>query len=548
MPVPSIIHASLGVRKLLSLLLLVFVTGGAFAKGPDPVAKIPLEPLGFPTLPNQFLLSGSSMYTVDFVDEKHLLVSFSTKRLLKRMSECPATDQDRIVDAILLEVPSGKVLARTSWRMHDRGQYLWNLGQGRFMLRVRDVLTTFAPVVNLAKGDAFRERPFINSERRIGGVLLSPDADLMILETLEPLPLSPDSLQPTSGISPEEQKVRLDTPVQVNFFRLLLLPGDEVGLRSGGAFRARVPGRIPANSAGYVSVLDQGQKRWAFDFRSYGGKVKELSPFDSTCRPTPILVSRGEFIAFGCHLSHTPQVVAGFNMRGEEMWEQNLPETYTAPTFAFAPRGGRFILSRVLTHSSVVQTGDLLMPELVAGQSIAVYQTDSGRQILRVDAAPVVRAGQNFALAPDGMTLAVVQGSTVELHSLPSLSANEREAVKLAEASAPQDDGAPMQLGETPSESTSPSAPSVAAAPSPAATSTNSPAASEAAPASSSSTASSPEEKQDKQTVENKPAADTPDEPPADARRKPPTLYNEPGETPGGSQQVKPASPKRLAK
>src|SRR4051794_25889567 len=171
MPVPSIIHASLGVRKLLSLLLLVFVTGGAFAKGPDPVAKIPLEPLGFPTLPNQFLLSGSSMYTVDFVDEKHLLVSFSTKRLLKRMSECPATDQDRIVDAILLEVPSGKVLARTSWRMHDRGQYLWNLGQGRFMLRVRDVLTTFAPVVNLAKGDAFRERPFINSERRIGGVL-----------------------------------------------------------------------------------------------------------------------------------------------------------------------------------------------------------------------------------------------------------------------------------------------------------------------------------------------------------------------------------------
>jgi len=543
MPVPSIIHASLGVRKLLSLLLLVFVTRCVLAKGPDPVAKIPLEPLGFPTLPNQFLLSGSSMYTVDFVDEKHLLVSFNTKRLLKRMAECPATDQDRIVDAILLEVPSGKVLARTSWRMHDRGQYLWNLGQGRFMLRTRDVLTTFAPMVNLAKGDAFRERPFINSERRIGGVLLSPDADLMILETLEPLPLSPDSLQPTSGISPEEQRIRLETPVQVNFFRLLLSPGDEVGLRSGGAFRARVPGRIPANSAGYVSILDQGQKRWAFDFRSYSGKVKELSPFDSTCRPTPILVSRGEFIAFGCHLSHTPQVVAGFNMRGEEMWEQNLAETYIAPTFAFAPKGGRFVLSRVLTHSSLAQTGDLLMPELVAGQSIIVYQTDSGRQILRVDAAPVVRAGQNFALAPDGMTLAVVQGNVIDLHNLPSLSAKEREAIKLVEASAPQDDGAPMQLGETPAADASTEPPASAAA---AQAASPPEAAAPTVPESPSSAVSTPQDSQDKQSAQDKPAADTTEQPAAESPRKPPTLYNEPGDKPGSSNQQtnKPAPPK----
>jgi hypothetical protein len=489
------------------------------------------------------------MYTVDFVDEKHLLVSFSTKRLLKRIAECPPTDQDRIVDAILLEVPSGKVLARTSWRMHDRGQYLWNLGQGRFMLRTRDVLTTFAPMVNLAQGNAFREKPFINSERRIGGVLLSPDADLMILETLEPLPLSPDSLQPTSGVSPEEQRIRLETPVQINFFRVSPSPGDDVGLRSGGAFRARVPGRIPANSAGYVSILDQGQQRWAFDFRSYSGKVKELSPFQSTCRPTPILVSRAEFISFGCHLSHTPQVVAGFNMRGEEMWEQNLSETYIAPTFAFAPKGGRFVLSRVLTHSSVVQTGDILMPELVAGQSIVVYQTDSGRQILKVDAAPVVRAGQNFALAPDGMTLALVQGSEIDLYNLPSLSAKEREAVKLAEASAPQDDGAPMQLGETPAESTSALQPSAAATPDPAATNASSSAAPEAAPPStpesSSSAASAPEEKQDKQSAQNKPSAD--DQAPAESPRKPPTLYNEPGDKPGSAneQTDKPAPPKQ---
>ena len=544
MPVPSIIDASLSLRKLLGLLLLVFVTKGVLAKGPEPSARIPLEPLGFPTLPNQFLLSGSSMFTVDFVDDKHLLVTFSTKKLLKRLSECPATDQDRIVDAVLLEVPSGKVLARTSWRTHDRGQYLWSLGHGHFMLRTRDTLTTFAPMANLAKGDAFRERPFITTERRIGGVLLSPDADLMILETLEPPPLPSDSVQPAAALSPEEQRVRLESPVQINFFRLLSQAGEEIVARPGGALRTRVPGRIPANSNGYVSIVDQGHQRWAFDFRTYGGKVKELSPFESTCRPTPILVSRSEFIAFGCHLSHTPQVVAGFNMSGEEMWEQNMTETYVAPTFDYAPRAGRFVMSRVLTHSSVVQGGDILMPELVSGQSIVVYQTDSGRQVLRIDATPVVRAGQNFSLSPDGLSLAVVRGDAIEIHSLPPLTPKEREAVQKAETSAPQDDGgAPVSFGEQgtagdavavrPAEATQ-AAPQTAPAADPPAADANAPvvtqpapaAASEATPPASAVSQQAPASSGD----EEKQAS------PAESPRKPPTLY-EPGEKPSEANQ-----------
>jgi len=30
-------------------------------------------------------------------------------------------------------------------------------------------------------------------------------------------------------------------------------------------------------------------------------------------------------------------------MSGEEMWEQNMTETYVAPTFDYAPRAGRFV-------------------------------------------------------------------------------------------------------------------------------------------------------------------------------------------------------------
>ncbi|HEY2039248.1 MAG TPA: hypothetical protein VGG95_06260 [Edaphobacter sp.] len=459
MSVPSIIPASLRFRKVSSSFLLavvlVFVTNFGWAKGPEPAQRIPLAPLGFQTPLTQFMLAGSSMLTVDFVDPKHLLFTFSSKRLLKRLPECPPADQDRVVEALLLELPSGRILATTSWRTHDHGQYLWNLGRGRFMLRVRDTLSTFAPMANLSKGDAFAQLPLLRTDRRIGGILLSPDADLVIIETV-------DSRRPDDSLGDETKAD--DKPVQINFFRMISLNGGEIEMRPGGALRSRVPGRIPANAAGYIAILDQGRQRWSFDFRSYGGKTKELAGFDSTCRPSPMLVSSSEFLAFGCHLSHTPQILGAFNLRGEEMWEQNMTESYVSPTFSYAPGSGRFALSRVLTRSSIVDS-DSVTPELFDGQVVVVYQTDSGRQLLRVDAAPIARAGQNYALSPDGMSVAVVRDEAIEIFSLPPLTQDEQKAVQLAEASAPPIDGDPSLLlssGESSTPAPGPSSGSTA--------------------------------------------------------------------------------------
>jgi hypothetical protein len=335
----------------------------------------------------------------------------------------------------------------------------------------------------------------------------------------------------------DKEKALAENPVQINFFKLTQLSGDEVQIVPGAAARSRTPGRIPANSAGYISILDQGQQHWAFDFNSYDGTKKELAPFDSNCRPSPMLVSRGEFIAFGCHVSHTPQVVAGFNMRGEEMWEQNMPETYIAPTFSYAPAAGRFAFSRVLTHTTLV-TDETISPELVSGQSIIVFQTESGRQILHVDATPVARAGQNFDLSPDGMSLAVIRADAIEIYSLPPLTGKEREAVKLAEAAAPKAESAPTSsalLVSSPGASTD-STDNIAApepkAPAAADSTPNSPAGSAQPPSTAGSTPASssngPAAASPASTTSGGDGADEEQRP-----RKPPTLYNEPGEHAG---------------
>jgi hypothetical protein len=169
-------------------------------------------------------------------------------------------------------------------------------------------------------------------------------------------------------------------------------------------------------------------------------------------------------------------------------------------------------------------------------QAVTVYQTDSGRQLLRVDAAPIARAGQNFALSPDGMRLAVIRDGSLEVYSLPPLTPDERKAVQMAEASAPQIDGDPAMLlsssgsGPAGSSSAAPQPPHAAdAVPSgsSAAQTPPAPPADSAKPAAA-ETATPPANTQS--TEEATPPANVGDAP--EQRRRPPTLYA-PGESHG---------------
>ena len=74
-----------------------------------------------------------------------------------------------------------------------------------------------------------------------------------------------------------------------------------------------------------------------FNFDAHAGKVSELAQFDSTCYPRITFVSHSEFVAFGCRGSADKQDIAGFNLKGDAMWQQNFFDVQSEPAFAFAP-------------------------------------------------------------------------------------------------------------------------------------------------------------------------------------------------------------------
>jgi hypothetical protein len=417
--------------------------------------QIPLNSMGFQTLQQDFLLSGSSMLTVHFVDRTHLMVTFGVRRLMKREAENANADQDRTVRANLVELPSGKVLAQTEWRLHDHSQYLWALGRGRFVLRIGDRVSMVAPLAAVG-AEAFHEYPLLTFDGHLVGIFTSPDDDLLTVETTK---FAMAAGETTAGFSFDA------APVEMNFFRLVETGTNGAGLAivSAGKIRTQTAITLPLTAAGRLEVVQDGKDRWLFNFDEHSGKVDELAGFETTCFPRPTLIGSGEFVAFGCRGADNNIDLAGFNMKGEEMWQQSFYDPYVAPTFAFAPSAGRFALGRTLVNTALADDVDL-SGTVVTGQEVRVYQNYNGRQLLKVEASPVERAGQNFALSPDGMQLAVVREEMVhhaatkdeaayaeneaelEIYTLPPLGADDLAAVKEAQAHAPLDTGARIDV------------------------------------------------------------------------------------------------------
>jgi hypothetical protein len=430
------------------------VTSTAMARDPEPLLRIPLEPLGYQTMVQEFLLAGSSMLTVDFADKDHLLITFGVRRLMKREQNDDPNDDDRTVGAVLVELPSGKALAGTEWRLHDHSRYLWNLGHGRFLLRVRDRLTVFAPLQAGKSGDPFQQTPLLNFGRHIVAVLVSSNDDLLTVESVK------DGVGGADDGPPQDP-----APIQINFYRLTHTGdlGNGLVAASAGVIRSRAALDLPMTAGGILDVIEGGKDRWLFNFDELTGKVDELAEWDTTCFPRATFAGHAEFVAFGCRGSADKVDFAGFNLKGEQMWQQNLLDSFVSPTFAFAPAAGRFALGRTIVGNTF--DPDFPLPaSAVNAQEVRVYQSYNGEQLLRLECSPVERAGQNFALSEDGLRLAVVRETMVrhpatkdyeaytaketaaEVYGLPPLTDKDQAAVKAAEALAPADSGVRIDL------------------------------------------------------------------------------------------------------
>jgi hypothetical protein len=413
---------------------------------------------------------------------------------MRRLTDCPPDDQDRVVDAVLVELPSGRELARTEWRFHDISQYLWPLGHGFFLLRQRNTLTTFAPLAQLRSGDAFRLHPFLHFDKNVGldAIYVSADRDLLTIQTAKRLPkpapqrasapagtppsatVLPTSLgpsqptrplallrrDPTQAVSSTDdsgRQVNPDNPIHNSFIRLLppTTPNGSLIARRAGFLDTRNHVVIPLTAEGFLRTRDSSSAGVTLDFATFTGTITDLGGFDTSCPPSPTFLTHSEFIAFGCHGSDDHLVLAGFNVHGDLLWQMLFSDPQAYPSFVAANAAGRFAFSRTLTSGTIVDPQSPF-PDQLSSQEVRVLQTYNGKQLLRVATSPIQRSGQNFALSPDGLSLAVIHDPVdprlkevqhkpaIEIYKLPPLTDKEQHEVNAENALAPPSNEAPI--------------------------------------------------------------------------------------------------------
>src|SRR5271170_5502060 len=142
---------------------------------PTPAVRIATGPLEYHPLSSFYLMSRTSSSSLNFIDDQHLLFTFRATGLLKRLPDCRPDDEDQLIRALVVHLPDGNVERSAEWRLHDRGRYLWPLGDGRFMVRQRDSLLTTDSSLEL--------QPLLHSNSHLELVKLSPDSRMLLIET-----------------------------------------------------------------------------------------------------------------------------------------------------------------------------------------------------------------------------------------------------------------------------------------------------------------------------------------------------------------------------
>jgi hypothetical protein len=284
--------------------------------------------------------------------------------------------------------------------MHDRGRYLWALRNGHFLVRQRDALLTTDSSLELS--------PYIQADTQIRLVELSPDARLLLVETN--IPQHNDE---------EHRKAIADSifgPAEApEDVQLTILRVEDRSVVAHA--RMLNPADIPLIEGGYLETLAGKKDHWLVRYQPFHGDPSVVADVASSCRPTESpLTAKMAFVSIcsngGDHLVQTTTV------DGKKLWTYHWDSHYIWPTIAASEDGSRIAFS-TLRVSHPVASFDPIDETDFREQRIEVLDADTGKLQLTQFATPILSAGQNYALSPDGRHFALVREGAIELYDLP---------------------------------------------------------------------------------------------------------------------------------
>lgn len=383
-----------------------------FITASQPAAlSVPVGPLGFAP-PGEFYQGlRESLVSLDFLDDNRLLFTFRAPGLLRRSA--PGQEKPHQVRALVLRLPQGTVESEAVWTIHGGGRYLWALDGARYLLRDGE---------QLKQGDSTLElKPLLRFPGSIEWVEMDPAQQFLVTDSRESAAAgagqvgSPATAEAT--VEANEPR-RDDAPDMV--LRILRRSTGEVMLVS----RVRTIVHLPISGEGYLEALRSSAREWVLNLNYFTGGSRLLGRVTSACSPPLVFLRRDVALANTC-LPQGGRSLVAVDGDGKRMWEAPAPPTQVWPVLVPGAGGAR-VARETLVVSHPVDVFTPLSFDDVTGQLVEVFDTATGRLLLRAPASPVLDGGGNVALSPSGRRAAVLSGGAIQVYDLDAAAAAAR--------------------------------------------------------------------------------------------------------------------------
>ena len=400
--------------KLILICNLLAIAVAAQANQPaadaaTPSRQIDLAKLGYQGLSAEGRMMTTANVTVNFVDDNHVLFTFNPKKLFQRDPACPPSHKDRIIQAQVIELDSGKVVREASWYLHDERRYLWPLGEGRFLLRKLNSLY----VVD----SDLHQKLLLESPKPLLWTGVTPDGKQIMAETA----------------TNETGKVRNPSKakVEINFL-------DVNSLAVQRTIRLSQVLPLEATSLGFGdAVSSMSGNVWLVRFGSGAKDRNYITRVKSHCVPDILFPTNNTMFVGRCSAEGSDYSVSIFTLTGHFLWREKWNQHRYEPVIERSEDGSRVVISTLMgmQPDGTPAPEDQEWPQVQ--QSFRVMNAATGTKVLATKSTSAVLKGQNFALSPDGKQFAILDGPVLELFDLPAMSTDERVKYVALQADAP---------------------------------------------------------------------------------------------------------------
>jgi len=378
--------------------------------------RIPVYGLGYQPPGELPAFQYYSLVSLNYVDAHSLLFTFNTTGLVTRDTQCSVQDSERLVRAMVLDVPSGKVLRQTVWKLYDFSNFLWELGNGQFLMRRCSQLYRV--------GASLSPAPFVDLGISLVALGLSPDRSILLVEGEPPEKPAATKQQGTGGsmLSQMEESMLAEQPkpeLDLDFIRIHPL---------GVIARSKAPFAVdmPILSDGFLETIGGLQHKWDVVEQSYQNVQRQVATIQSFCAPPLTAITNKIFVAQVCSRSNQ-RAFQGFNTTGALLWQLPFNPDRVRPRFMWTQDGAHFAIETL--HASHPRAAlDPLNSETIDAEILDIYDTLTGTLLASIRITPVYTSGQNVAFSPDGTHIAVLREGAIEIYALDAL-AKERQSV-----------------------------------------------------------------------------------------------------------------------